>query len=491
MKAAMRQVYLKIKEHIWGPVGSVLLHIVVIALLVQFATSGGTTPPAATQIVIMQPDSQKLDEIDKALEKEIEKAEELPEKDVVTPPTDVPVISETPVVADGPGPSDGNASGSGKGTGLGSGDSAGSGFQFSAVRGPLIMKGLYGSAYGGRMGGARAAAMKAYKAPAGADDVVLRALRWLKKTQKEDGSWAGEEVSAMTGFALLCYMAHGETPASQEFGATVEKAIKYLIGVQGATQKFSANGYAHGIATYAMCESYAMTKNMAIKDAAEKGLQVIIDGQQQHGGFDYNYAKGERWDTSVSGWQFQAMKAGKMGGCQNEGLERAIEKSISFLKNTSFNATSGSFSYSGNGPVMGPGGSWTMTGAGCLSLQLLGHAKDLEVKAGLNFLDNQVCKWSKEGKNPIYGWYYVTQAKFQDGGARWDAWNKVFAKELMDAQLEDGHWEGGDHGKETYTTCICCLMLEVYYRYLPTYRKVEEVEPVKATSDDDVKIDVS
>jgi hypothetical protein len=33
-------------------------------------------------------------------------------------------------------------------------------------------------------------------------------------------------------------------------------------------------------------------------------------------------------------------------------------------------------------------------------------------------------------------------------------------------------------------------MLEVYYRYLPTYKQVEQVEEVKPASSDDVKVDV-
>ena len=64
---------------------------------------------------------------------------------------------------------------------------------------------------------------------------MLLALRWLKKNQEADGSWhinsgggsnaSGPAKPAMTGLALLTYLAHGETPASEEFGQTVERAI--------------------------------------------------------------------------------------------------------------------------------------------------------------------------------------------------------------------------------------------------------------------------
>jgi hypothetical protein len=41
----------------------------------------------------------------------------------------------------------------------------------------------------------------------------------------------------------------------------------------------------------------------------------------------------------------------------------------------------------------------------------------------------------------------------------------------MASQTADGHWEEGDHdsGSHVYTTTLSTLMLEVYYRYLPSY----------------------
>ena len=63
------------------------------------------------------------------------------------------------------------------------------------------------------------------------EHAVLKALRWLKKTQRTDGSWAGNPISN-TGLAVLCYLAHGETPGKGEFGATVELALDYLITAQ-------------------------------------------------------------------------------------------------------------------------------------------------------------------------------------------------------------------------------------------------------------------
>jgi hypothetical protein len=79
----------------------------------------------------------------------------------------------------------------------------------------------------------------------------------------------------------------------------------------------------------------------------------------------------------------------------------------------------------------------------------------------------------------LYGWYYGTQACFQEGGSTWEKWNAMFKDEFVGAQLGDGSWPqegsqgnpwdstaaGGDAG--VYRTCLAILMLEVYYRYLP------------------------
>ena len=64
------------------------------------------------------------------------------------------------------------------------------------------------------------------------EEAVVKSLRWLKKQQNKDGSWGGAPHNykcAMTGMALLSYLAHCETPLSEEFGETVLKGISFLV----------------------------------------------------------------------------------------------------------------------------------------------------------------------------------------------------------------------------------------------------------------------
>jgi hypothetical protein len=254
-----------------------------------------------------------------------------------------------------------------------------------------------------------------------------------------------------------------------------------------ATTKPSGCGgraYINGIVAYALSEAYGLTKIPFLKPAMEKGLTFIVRGQQRNtGGWDYRYAKGKRWDLSVSGWQVQALKAGYVAGANVQGLHEAIEKGSRFIRKINFK--NGKFGYSSPGS-----GSWGMQGAGTLCLQLIGEGNSPEARAGVkNISENDKVVWDNEREfrghsNPTYNWYYETQAMFHAGRSTWRKWNKVFSPTLVKNQKPDGHWDcpgkvAKGHKRVEYdpyyTTCLCALSLMVYYRYLPTYKMPKPV----------------
>jgi hypothetical protein len=326
----------------------------------------------------------------------------------------------------------------------------------------------------GRTRPGRQAALRRYDAPPGVEPAVLKALQWLKAHQRPDGAWDGTDRAAMTGLALLTFLAHGETPGSSEFGDPVKRAISYLLDSQQADGSFSKNVYAHAIAMTAIGEASAMTRIMVLGEATDRGLVVILRGQQDSGGYDYGYGKGGRSDTSVTGWQLQAMKSAVLAGRTDARLTPAIRRGIDFLKSQAWAGDGSGFVYASTpGQPTGSGGTWTMTAVGSLCLSLLGHQEQGGlIRQGLKRLALSYPPWEAvDQKKPVYGWYYATQAKFHAGGREWAEWNRHFARDLMISQKDDGHWEGGDHdnGSHVYTTTLCTLMLEVYYRYLPSY----------------------
>ena len=358
------------------------------------------------------------------------------------------------------------------------------------VKSPVIMRGIYGS----RNPGSRGTAIRRHGGNERlVEGAVLRALRWLKKTQQADGSWNPPDAMAMTGLGLLTFLAHGETPASKEFGGTVEKAIQYLLGKQKGSGHWGSS-YTHAIVTYAICETYALTRVPMLKDAAARGLDVIIRGQNPGGGWNYPLQPCDRNDTSVMGWCAQALKAGKMARLKNEGLDNAMRHAVTGFKNNAH--PDGGFGYTSPGQ----GG---LSGVGVLCMQLLGAGKQDEAKRGLLYLeDHHLFDW---GEGPtwsqIYYWYYITQAKFHEGGKVWRAWNRSFASSLIKEQTvlkgqgvdgkDIGFWTTAETKGDVMDTTLCALMLEVYYRYLPTYKPPKEINfEEEALGEDDIPVDI-
>jgi hypothetical protein len=78
------------------------------------------------------------------------------------------------------------------------------------------------------------------------------------------------------------------------------------------------------------------------------------------------------------------------------------------------------------------------------------------------------------GQGNVYFWYYGSLCCFLKGGDAWRKWNERLSTVLPAAQDQDGSFppidvyaeEAGDDGRDrSYTTAMCVLSLEVYYRY--------------------------
>ena len=344
---------------------------------------------------------------------------------------------------------------------------------------------------------------------------LKRGLDWLASHQNDDGSWgdsAKGNMSAYTGLAILAFLGHGEDTSSIRYGPTVLRGLKRLLGYLGEKGAGVRGGYRHAIVLYAISEAYAMTKIPMLQNAMDNGMRKLIAGENSVGSFNYGYnnafdAKigGPRSDLSVAGWNYQAMKAAFSAGCSTNGFENAYDKAIALgLKKTHFAKTG--FRYGAKG-----GPSPSMTAVGTLCLQLMGEGRSKEVGAGVKYLERpseSIFRWkpAKGGRvKPwsLYQWYYQTQVFFQaylGKGGKWRKFDKMFSKELVRNQKRDGRWEspafehgyaksGGENSlkgidQPVYSTAMCCLMLEVYYRYLTTF-KVAKLAVRKNGGDDD------
>ena len=314
------------------------------------------------------------------------------------------------------------------------------------------------------------------------DKKVVKALDWLKKTQNQDGSWGGTYPVSMTAFALLAYSGHCETVDSPKYGATLVKAINYLVD---SGRKNNGNlgkpgshlSYEHGIATYALSEAYSINKNSktktkTISSALRNAVPIIIEGQTKEGGWLYAYRQNGVGDLSVSGWNIQALKAAKLTGRKFTGIDKSMKKAREYISMTA--VSDGTFRYMVTDKHKK--GKLSLAGVGVLCARMLGKAEGNEDKSFKAIL----------GYNPrafrsadLYAMYYHSQACFQKGGKIWDDYNAKFQTLVADSQEADGSWPvGAGHmgpigaDAKTYCTCLSVLMLEVYYRYLPATDKI-------------------
>lgn len=317
----------------------------------------------------------------------------------------------------------------------------------------LVMRGLYASR-------SKSAGKSGTWAPA---DAVIQGLRWLQQSQNKDGSWGAgtDDLDATTGIAVLAFLGHGETPASFEFGNTVEMGLKYLLvsmmATNSAVPKSHPPAFGNAIATWAVCEGYGLTRIVALEPAVEKGLAVILKGQKPSGLWDGNYIPNVGGDDiDVSVWQVMALHSGLMMGSR-ESIRSALGKASGAMKTVL-----------GSKPNVG------LLGGVVFCCQLCGEGGDISCRRALNDMATMTLDWN----NPVYGdpffrWYLATQAFFQKDGEHWKRWNLLFAPQLVEHQgvVKDpndrniGYWDSPGSGElygRVYATALSILMLEVY-----------------------------
>ena len=329
------------------------------------------------------------------------------------------------------------------------------------------------------------------------EEAVVKSLRWLKKQQNGNGSWGdGQFKASMTGITLLAYLAHCETPLSEEFGENVLKGISFLVDLGMKNPVISEQPglkevcYDHAVATYALCEAYTFCKQMDIPSISNlervvvKAVDRILDAQCPNGGWAYSYNNriNPNIDLSVTGWNVQALKAAEHGGIKpTKGeIRTALRKAAMYCRKTAM--PDGLFSYQENGKEPRP----SLVGVGVLSLQMCGSGSDSAARKGLDWMlksTNKPFNWKANNTTSnLYQHYYGVQAAMNRGGDVWTAYNRAFRDATLGAQASDGSFApngfGGPGGNvqtsqnrhandRIYRQCLATLMLEVYYRFLP------------------------
>lgn len=339
--------------------------------------------------------------------------------------------------------------------------------------------GGFRGALGSRSGSGRRRAARRFGMPKDTDKWIIAALRWLKKVQEPDGSWNAQKwgganncSAAVSGLALLAFLGFGCTDKYPgEFKGTVKKAVTWLVQKQSGGG-FGERMYTQGICTMALAEAHGMgIGGGRVRDAAQAGIDFICRVQGGSGGFGYD---GGGSDTSVTGFNFQALKAGVTAKLRVP--SSALTKAEAYL--------SASLNSDGSSPygVPNPNGTLPMTAAMLTGRLFLGHratAEDCVRQAKWLVNGNQHVQVG-QAVNHLYSTYYLSLSMFQMGGKYWTSWRDAFVQPLRGKQEKSGPNKGswpnagfayGAHGGRVYTTTMAVLSLEVAWRYKRTSRR--------------------
>ena len=447
-------------QRLGAPLGAILLFTIILIVMSVMRITAEEKPPVIVTEIVEATEAEELEEVE---EEPPPPPEEIPELTEEMEVTDVTVNIDAPVTTSeiqSPAPSPVDA--------------------VAITPSPIQMPGVYAS----RSSGVRGDKIGAYGLGQ-TEALVYGFLRYLKMTQKPDGRWDNGTVSTgATSLALLCFLAHGELPGqSEEFGDTVEKAIRWLLNDQikseseidhkeaprkggshawrrgeiGYFKSRDTCNYAHFLAVYALSEAYAMTQIPDIKDALERAIPHIINGQNAQGGWYYNLdASCPIIDTSYASWAVQALKAAKLAHVGDQAkIVTALKKAANGL--LVLRHSDGSFGYTTRGNERNAYNGLT---APCvLALQMLERSSD--ATESLKYMQNWGPTFDKKkfksNSSPQYYCYYLSQVRFNQGEKhpQWLAWHNQQKRLYTAAAITIPKEASGykDHnGKPQYVT---------------------------------------
>jgi hypothetical protein len=334
---------------------------------------------------------------------------------------------------------------------------------------------------------------------------VEAGLKWLAAHQAEDGSWSFyfdadhcpqcadqcrnpgvmESSTASTGLSLLCFLGAGYTQREGPYQDVVSNALYFLINRMVLTTdggdlrdvsmisnpidnillvRKSGDMYSHAIASLALCEAYAMTRDSSLQGPAQKALDFIVYAQNESGG--WRYEPKQPGDLSVTGWQLMALKSGVLGRLD---IPRHVWYRASEFIDSVQDGKGATYGYqqpSSKRP--------SMSAVGLYGRLMLGwprnHPPLMRGAVELAKL--------KPNESNMYFNYYSSQVLHHVGGNSWNRWNPRMRNYLVSSQDHKGHEDGSwyfdeawsDRGGRLYTTTLAILTLEVYYRYMPMYQ---------------------
>ena len=335
---------------------------------------------------------------------------------------------------------------------------------------------------------------------------VSRGLRWLATVQNKDGSWSLTDYDqshrprnqgdvAGTALALLPFLGAGQTHEFGVYKSNVAKGLQWLIDQQKSSGDLrdalnkEYGMYAHGQASIVLIEAYSMTGDEKLREPAQRAIRFIENAQHERGG--WRYQPHEEGDTSVFGWQLMALQSARASGSSLQVDDATLKLADYFLDLVSrrvsprelreikerFRQPGVLYRYQPGREPTSP-----MTAEAILCRMYLGWQKDdPRLIAAVDWL-TQYHLPDADSEFNVYYWYYAMQSMHHYGGSKWKTWNRRIRDLLTVSQESRGKYPGswdpdndvwGRRAGRIYVTSLAVCTLEVYYRHLPLFKKLD------------------
>lgn len=356
-------------------------------------------------------------------------------------------------------------------------------------------------AFSGRTKAGKARLLKEFGGSPEGEEAVMLGLAWLVQMQKKDGNWQyemgghGGDLAAATGMAVLAFTGAGQSHKDGRYKQTVQAGVDWLVANVDMSQgpnrgqfRTISNMYSQGIATLALVEAYGMTRDPALRPAAQAAIDYVQKAQGPRGSWGYT-ARTDN-DTSILGWQIQALHAAQLA--QDLAVDpKVIERAMKFLDAVSPGQTKSAYGYGDSGSAR-PGTSLTAIGLLCRYYMDGWRRENTAFADGSKGLARHGQTLVSAGGVDMYYYYYATQVVRFYGGEEWRTWNEgpagsdgkrtggvasLLLRHQVRTPTDRGSWNPqidytnglsfGVHCGRLGTTCMCLLTLEVYYRYAP------------------------
>jgi hypothetical protein len=306
-----------------------------------------------------------------------------------------------------------------------------------------------------------------------AERTIQLGLAWLARSQNADGSYGNGTYKgniAVTSLAGLAFMAAGSSPGRGPYGTQIDRALAFVMDNTSpsgfiAVAAASTHGpmYSHGFGTLFLAEAYGMTHRPEIREKLQKAVRLIIDTQNNEGGWRYQPVRRDA-DLSVTICQINALRAAR-----NAGLfvpKETVENCIRYVRQSQ--NPDGGFRYM----LQGGASAFPRSAAGVVALYSAAVYDAKEVDAGISYLRQYMpeIKLGSRYSHYFYGHYYAAQAMWIRGGEDWNAWYPAIRDELVRRQSATaGFW--ADSICNEYGTAMALIILQMPNNYLPIFQR--------------------